>query len=654
MRTALGLDPQGDSNVVIVTVDEKSVNKLGRWPWNRRVVGDLFAKMNQAGIIGLDIVFSEETEPEKDRYLADKIAENGNIILGFFFRDRASEETTPEDVDLIQECAYFDYKLLDSTVGVKNFNYSEINIPVLSELLADPDLSCAFFTTEPDVDGFYRKYPLAYVHKGYIFPPLAVQMLRYHLNKDAQIVFDSNGVVSFKLDNVLLKRTNRFRINFYDIPSITVVPAVDILEGQVAPAFFKDKVVLVGVTEIGVFDMRPTPINPVTPGVLLHYTAFLNLLRNEMVHDAQWVDIVLLIISMALVLSISLRQSLFQRLVLYLSLVLFCLLFAQYLFIVHLVWIREFYIITPVFFCMAALEIVAFVYTEMRAGELKRAFSSYVSPDIVQEILKDPDRLKLGGEEREITILFSDIRRFTSLSESVTPVQLVQILTRIHDPMTNVVLHNKGMLDKYIGDAMMALFNTPIEVENHADKAVHSSLEMVKTLHAINKDLSREGLPTIDVGVGINTGKAVVGNMGSRMRFEYTAIGDAVNLASRLEGLCKTYRTRIVISEYTKNKLVDDFLIRRLDKVQVKGKTIPVEVYEVMDDTAGNRAVKDAFERGLAYYCSRDFEAARAIFEELVMQNDDKVSTVFAARCRMFAQNNPGAEWDGVFTMDTK
>lgn len=318
-------------------------------------------------------------------------------------------------------------------------------------------------------------------------------------------------------------------------------------------------------------------------------------------------------------------------------------------------WLREAYALFPAIFFILALEVVAFVYTELRAGELKRAFTSYVSAEVVNEILTDPDKLDLGGVEREITIMFSDIRGFTTLSEKVTAQQLVHMLTQLHDPMTNVVLQNKGMLDKYIGDAMMALFNTPLTVENHADMACKTALELVRTLHEVNRAVfEKEGFPTVDVGVGLNTGVCVVGNMGSKVRFEYTAIGDAVNLASRLEGLCKAYKTRVVISEFTHEKLTEPFLTRMLDRVRVKGKEIPVAIYEVMEDTPDNRKIKEQFDIALARYFEGDFKGAVQLFEELEQEMHDKTSGVFVERCTHYMEEPPEQPWDGVFTLKSK
>jgi len=649
IRDRFGFTPEGDRNIVVVTVDEKSVNRLGRWPWDRRVMADLFGRLSTADLVGLDIVFSEPTSEEADEALSAVIYDLDSVVTGFFFRNDATKSTSEEDLERLQEYAYLDVQLLDETVGVKDFPYAELNIPVIG----DSALTGASFNTEPDPDGLYRRYPLAYIHEGFVFPPLAVQMMRYHLNRSAKAVFDRNGVVNFQLGDVSLSKENYFRLNFYRPDPALYLSAADVLDGTVPPDFFKGKLVLVGVTEIGVFDMRPTPVDPVTPGVWLHYVALSNLLHNEMLHNSAWLDISLILFLMTAVFVVSYAARLRIRLLFYALIFLFAGSIALFLLLWEGVWLREFYAIFPALLFVVTLEAIAFVRTEVRAGALKRGFTSYVSPEVVGEILKDPEKLELGGVEREITILFSDIRGFTSLSERVTPSQLVQMLTNIHDPMTQVVLKNRGLLDKYIGDAMMALYNAPLDVPNHPDMAVRSALEMVSGLSEINRRFANEGLPAIDVGVGVNTGCCIVGNMGSKSRFEYTAIGDAVNLASRLEGLCKAYRTRIVISEFTRQKLSGNFVLRMLDRVRVKGKSEPVRIYEVMEETGENRRIRDRFSEALNLYFDADFVGARDLFSGL-SQEGDPVSALFVERCSAYIAVPPSAEWDGVYAMTSK
>lgn len=647
VRSSLGKAPKPDKRLVIVTVDEPSVNKIGRWLWPRDVISKLFSNLNQATVVGLDIVFSEKSEPEKDALLAESIYNNQNVILGFFFRDAATEETTEDDVDILENCAYLNYELLGKSVGIKEFPYAEVNIPEIGEA----GLTCASFSTEPGVDGLYREYPLAYIHKGYIFPPLAVQMMRFALNKDVELKLDDNGVNSFKINDVSLKKQNYFRLNYYD--NVEYISAYKVINGEVPQEYFKDKIVIVGVTEVGIYDMRPTPIDSVTPGVSLHYVALSNLLNNEFLTTSKIYDYISMFIIMIAVVAINLLRKQHQRLLLYFAASAAAVAASYSMFIFGNFWQHEFYTMAPTVLLIGTLESFAFFTVERKAKEVKKAFGSYVSPELVEQIQKDPDKLKLGGEERYISIMFSDIRGFTTLSEKLTAPELVAMLNKIHDPMTKVVLGNKGMLDKYIGDAMMALFNTPLDLPNHGDMVVKTALELIRTLHQVNERFTAEGLPNVDVGVGVNTGPAVCGNMGSTVRFEYTAIGDSVNLASRLEGLCKAYKTRIVISEYTKAACTEPFLMRQLDSVKVKGKVKPVAIFEVMEDTEENRHIAEEFEKGLQLYFHRKFEEALAIFDRLE-QAGDPTSAVFTERCREYMNDGPDENWDGTYTMKTK
>jgi len=649
-RRSLDLEPEGSKDVVIVAVDERSVKKMGRFPWHRKVIGDLLAKLNQAELVGLDVIFADPTDTEQDTYLADVLAANNNVVAGFFFRTEASEVTTPEHLESLQKCSYNDVDVQDKVVGVDHFPYAEVNITPI----AAAAVSCAFFNNEPDADGMYRRYPLTYIHEGYFFPSLAVQLIRWHLNKEAKLILDGNGVKSFKLGGIVLKDQNRFLFNYPRQRKEVFIPAVDVYSGKIDPAFFRGKIVLVGLTEMGLFDLRPTPINRMAPGVWLHYAALSNLLNNDMLRPSKGLDISLIVLSLLLVALISLIRALWLRLALYCGVICAVIIASYTLFIIGNVWLREFYTCVGCILLITVLEVKAFIKTELRATELKRAFSSYVSPEVVSEIMKNPDRLELGGSEREISVLFSDIRGFTDISEKMTPKELVALLNQIHGPLTQVIMKNRGLLDKYIGDAMMALFNAPLDVDRHADLAVQSALEMVKVLAEINEKVQTQGGQEINIGIGINTGPCVVGNIGSDVRLEYTAIGDAVNLASRLEGLCKIYGARIIISDSTCTKLTADFLLRQLDLVRVKGRKQPVAIFEVLEDTQSNRAVKAQFATGLARYFASDFSAAALLFTELAKQTADPVATIFARRCEHFIKAPPPPEWDGVYTLTSK
>jgi len=289
---------------------------------------------------------------------------------------------------------------------------------------------------------------------------------------------------------------------------------------------------------------------------------------------------------------------------------------------------------------------------ERRSRFLKKAFSSYVSPQLVEVIVKNPEKLKLGGETREVTVLFSDIRGFTTLSESLSPEKLVDILNEYLDPMTKIVFKNKGTLDKYIGDAIMAIFNAPVEIENHEYFACKAAVEMIEELKRINENFKAKNFPQIDIGIGINTGKVVAGNMGTDIRFDYTVIGDNVNLASRLEGLNKLYGTRIIVSENTYKKVKNEFKFRELDLIRVKGKKIGVKIYELNQEL--DTEIIDEFEKALNLYKNGKFSEAFEIFKELWEKFNDKPSLEFINRCKFFIESGIPSHWDGVYEAKTK
>jgi len=293
------------------------------------------------------------------------------------------------------------------------------------------------------------------------------------------------------------------------------------------------------------------------------------------------------------------------------------------------------------------VEAIAFNIQEKGGRFLRDAFSSYLSADLLDQLIKNPDALTLGGESKELSILFSDIRGFTTISESMTPVALIKVLNRYFTPMTNAVLNNGGMLDKYIGDAVMAFFNAPVTIKNHADAACKSALEMIEELDKLNEKFSQEGLPPIHIGIGINTAEVVVGNMGSDTRFNYTVIGDGVNLASRVEGLTKNYGVNILITEFTVAKLAGDFLYRLIEPVKVKGKDEAVLLYQLLPSTPENLTLVKLYNETLDIYREDRLQEAQKRFEELVKTYNDSVSAYFVNNIQ------EGRSW-GVHKMTTK
>ncbi|MEF3255649.1 MAG: adenylate/guanylate cyclase domain-containing protein, partial [Deferribacterales bacterium] len=590
IRHLLNIDHKPDERVVIVDIDEESINKIGRWPWDRKKIAELIEKLNQASVVGLDIVFSEPSNEESDQILANTIANNGNVILGFFFRDNATEDIDEETFNTLSDFSIFRVKMESQSTHIREFNFIEANIPIIT----NSGLASAFFSIEPDADGLYRNYPLGYIYRGTLFPSIGFQLLRFYMNKDIEVILDEKGFKSFKLGNIELKNKNYIRLNYYD--DVKYISAFDLLSEKVKPDYFKDKIVIIGITEVGVFDLRPTPIDPVTPGVSLHYTLVSNILQNNFLTDKKNIDLTIILLIPLISFLVSLIRKIHFRIICYVAIGMIIISLSNALFIYKYIWLSEFHHLTSLFTSALLMEIILFLMVDQKSAQIRKAFSTYVSPEVVEIMLKDPDKLKLGGENREITVIFTDIRGFTTISEKLKSEEVVYMLNQLNTPLTNIIIENGGMLDKYIGDAIMAIFNAPIDLENHPDKACTAALKMYKTVKELSKKFQQEGLPTVEIGIGVNTGEATVGNIGSDVRFDYTAIGDTVNLASRLESLNKFYHTNIIISETTQKRLTQPFTTRVVDKVVVKGKTEPISIYQLLESDEKNINLAKEFE----------------------------------------------------------
>ncbi|MCK5236033.1 MAG: adenylate/guanylate cyclase domain-containing protein, partial [Deltaproteobacteria bacterium] len=292
---------------------------------------------------------------------------------------------------------------------------------------------------------------------------------------------------------------------------------------------------------------------------------------------------------------------------------------------------------------------------EQKSKFYKKAFSTYVPPQVVSEILKDPDSLKLGGEKRYVSILFSDIRGFTSLSEKMPPEQLVALLNKYLTPMTEIIFKEKGTLDKYIGDAIMAIFNAPVDLPEHPKKACKVALAMIAKLSKVNMEWTSRGLPSIKIGIGLHCGEAVVGNMGAALRFDYTAIGDTVNTASRLEGMTKLYGVGILVSDDIYKNARDTFIFRELDLLRVKGKNRPIAVYELMEQGERASYLMNQFPKALIDYRKGKFKTAKTAFQSILSEfPDDSPSKLYIKRCEEYIAAPPSQGWDGVYTATTK
>jgi adenylate cyclase len=322
------------------------------------------------------------------------------------------------------------------------------------------------------------------------------------------------------------------------------------------------------------------------------------------------------------------------------------------------IWLNLVYPFVTMAIIYLGITIYHYFKEEREKKKIRGAFQYYLTASVINEMLKDPAKLKLGGDKKDLTVLFSDIRGFTTISEKLTPEALVALLNEYLTAMTNEVFQHDGLLDKYMGDAIMAVFGAPLDQPDHAHRACLTALAMMKALRQLQKKWKDEGRPVFDIGIGINTGDMVVGNMGSEMRFDYTVMGDMVNLGSRLEGTNKEYGTNIIISEFTYEKVKDSICCRELDGVRVKGKIKPVKIYELLGekkDEAKFKDLIDAFAKGLAHYREEKWDEAIAAFLcVLDIRPGDFVSTMYMERCKNLKEHPPVEPWDGVFVMTKK
>lgn len=640
-----------DRRILIVAIDSKSIDRVGRWPWDRKTIAKLVENLKKA-TVALDIVFSETSTAQSDRALSEAL--NKNVIVGYYFRD---EETymNPQSYENLRQSRIKIIKTEQDvkSLPVREFSYAELNIPAIRA-------QAGFFNIFPDDDGVYRKIALLALYNGELYPHLALKAVCQF--KDAPVIVElaGYGIKSVKIgyEIVPVDESGSLTLNFYGkAGTFKTVSAVDVMDEKVQVP--EDSIIFIGATEIGIADIRSTPVDPVMPGVEISATAVSNILKKQYLIYNAWVtlvDILFITVPAILLSFIFPRVSrTFLSLSIFMAISFLTYLFNLFIFKKYFLNLSLIYPFFALSLCYVLSEAYRNLIIEKKSRFLKKAFSSYVSPELVNIIMKNPDALKLGGEKRTVTVLFSDIRGFTTLSEQLDPEQLVMLLNSYLDPMTKIVLKHRGMLDKYIGDAIMAVYNAPVELPEHAEQALLTALQMIKELKALNEKFKKTGFPQIDIGVGINTGEAVIGNMGTDMRFDYTAIGDTVNLASRLEGLNKFYGTRIIISESTFNALKQNkkFITRELDLIRVKGKKEPVKIYEVMENSAFEPAIKD-FEKALDLYRNCRFKEALEIFSYIKEKFNDKASSVYEERCRHYLENPPPSEWDKVYTAREK
>lgn len=678
-----------DERIAIVDIDERSLREVGRWPWSRdKTAGLTRALFEQYGVaaVGFDMVFAEADQssglPVLDRlarselsgeagYLAmlerlrpklDYDAQlasalgTGPTVLGYYFGLPGETERVGILPRPVMDCDEL------HRLGVRPPKLTSYhgNLRVLQEQAH----GAGFFNAHPDFDGVMRRIPVLIEHDGKCYGSLALITAQAAMGSGQGKVWVGSGLRPPGLDleglGIPLDAQGRALVPYRTPGAYRYIPAVDVLQGAAPAADLEGRVVLIGSTAPGIMDLRVTPTEKAFPGVEIHASLISGILDATI----PWEPVGMRHYEAGMVLGLGLLLAAVLPLLTplwaaALTLVLAGLLVAAdfYAWAAHHVQVPVAASLLTVLGLFVLNMSYGFFVEARSKAQITRLFGQYVPPELVDEMAKDPARYSLRGESRVMTVLFSDIRDFTSLSEGLEAAQLAAMLNVYLSHMTRIIQAHKGTIDKYIGDAIMAFWGAPMSDEQHGRDGVLTALAMQSALAELNPVLEAKGWPPVRIGVGVNTGRMSVGNMGSAFRMSYTVMADAVNLASRLEGLTKQYGVGVLVGEATR-EACPDLSFMFVDRVRVKGKLLPVSIYEPLGVTgelsADRLAVAQAFEAAVQDYLERRWDEAEKRLLDLRQRQGHKLYDVYLERIAHFRDHPPPAHWDGVFTYTTK
>lgn len=667
--------------IVIVDIDEKSLAKIGQWPWPRDLVAQLVTQIQQQGakVIGLDMLFIEpdRTSPKNlfqrypqigsglakilpsfdhDQQLGDALAE-GDSVLGYAMltqndglKDLAAAPFPSANLQLAAEGIGFDQLNLISAYR------ATANQPAIAQALSEGFLN--FF---PEPSGAVHKVPLLLSLDGIPYPSMALEVARIALGEQSLIL---HPVPSGKQSQALLGVSigERF-VPTDDLGQMTInyrgpwktfryYSASDLLESSSLD--LQDAVVLIGTSAAGLLDLQTTPLSRLIPGVEIHATIVDNLLAGDPLKYDILTEIgitISLIMVGGVLLSLLLARSgpikgAFGALAILLAAICgnYLLLFKNG----NIVGMT--YPLLTIVLLWLLLTLANYFLVERQKQFVHGAFRQYLAPQVVEQMLQNPQQLSLAGQEKLLTVMFCDIRNFTSISERMDSVALADFMNRYLTEMSRLIMDSRGMVDKFIGDAIMAIWGAPLDDEQHALQAVKAALQMQEKTAQLREKWLATGLPEINIGIGINSGPMRVGNFGSEQLFDYTVIGDQVNLGSRLEGLCKIYGSKILISAGTRELLQGQILCRPIDLVRVKGKQQPVEVFEPLLSEATNDPELMQWQQVIKDYRRRDFDTAKNELLVLNRKSPQPLYLLYLERIEQFILDPPPSDWDGCFT----
>jgi adenylate cyclase len=636
----------------------------------------------------------KEQQYNYDQQFADAIQRFGGVVLGNYFLytqvdlEGVSNQSLDEYANLIAFFPFPQVRALPSAHGEKDRlsaiqQYEnqyliprgvEANAAIFTGAVASERGGAGFFNVVVDADGVVRRLPLAIPYgrdpdrtNWDFYASLDVQTVRLYLGLSSQqtvLSYGGGGIVSVEFGPKLIvhpDEISRLMVNYHG-PARTYpyVSYADAALNRFPKGTFKDKIVLIGASATGIGDARATPFGGIIfPGVEIHANLIDNILNQQfLVHQApQVLTDIGFIFLFGIPLGIWLAVVQPRWMVLGFALLLPFAGIVYWAFR-HGWWLN--FVVPAIFTLIPNVSLVALyrvLFEEQEKRRVRGAFQQYVSPEVIRRLLNDPERVK--PRKTDVTVLFSDIRGFTTISESLDAQELADLLNSYLTEMTRIIFQHRGTLDKYIGDAVMAIWGAPFDEPNHADRCCLGAFHMLTRLAELQTDWRAKGKPVLDIGIGINTGVASVGNMGSSLRYGYTAIGDAVNLASRLEGLNKEYGTHILISESTLRELhTDELMLREIDLIRVKGKLHPLTIYEILTpDVVANhgKELVELFSEAREAYKRHDWLAAIAAFEAVLGRwPHDGPSRIFLARCGEYLSEAPASDWDGVYVMKDK
>ncbi len=679
--------------VTIVDIDEKSLAKLGQWPWPRTRIADLVANLTKLGavVIAFDIVFAEPDRLNPDvaadtiRNLDDDtraklraLPSNDQILADTMRRSRVvlGESGLPYVIsEYDNSLPVAGLAMLGEAPQPFMLDFAGLlrNVHVLEQAAAGRGL----FTIRPERDGIVRRVPMIMQAQGATMPSVSFEMLRVATGTDTIFIkTDKAGIksVAVKGFEIPTDRNGQLWVHFAHYDPSLYVSAVDLLEGNVKPEMIARKLVLIGTSAVGLNDIKTTPVDPALPGVEVHAQVLESALTRAVLSQPNYSIAIEFCAAFVFGILVIAFAPLFGPV----SLVAVGALFASllvgtswYFYTQHRLLIDFTYPLLSTTSIYLTLIFTSFVREQKQRRQTRSAFGRYLSPALVEQLAQAPEKLVLGGEEREMTIMFSDVRGFTTISESFKhdPQGLTKLMNRFLTPLTNAILARKGTIDKYMGDAIMAFWNAPLDDKEHQLNACEAALDMLERIDGLNEvrqvEAQEGGHPyiPINVGVGLNTGSCVVGNMGSDLRFDYSVLGDSVNLASRLEGQSKEYGFPIIVGSRTALAVKDRFAILELDFIMVKGKKEPEVIYAIAgrEDTAHSgrfQRLRNLTIEMLACYRSRDWEGALAAIERGRRTDEanslELLYNLYEARIRGYRMNPPPEDWNGAFALLTK